>query len=617
MKFVCEKCKTKYSIADEKVRGKVLKIRCKNCANIIVVREAAQPAARKAAAAGGGGGGVVARAPKPSMRKSSLDDAFDGAFSAAPAPAPLPSPAASRKRKASRRLSPAPPPPEIEDDSTHLSAAPDLGFPGSSFEPEATRLAPPPQPDSEPEDEWFLAVDGNQYGPMTFAELCSRVKRGEARSESGEEAYCWRDGFDDWVEVTSVPELRPYAPPPPPPSARSRSGLFPVGPGGPGLPPPPGSNEPSQQAMLPPMPAVPSLPPGARPGSPHAGSPHAGGGPLDSRRPDSGLAPRQRLDSTGGGFGAPPITPSPAVAPAVPPPMSAAAPPPLAPAVAPPAPAPAATAAPEIAAAMESGLRVLPQSYSEAPVGPAAAVAMQPMAPASSKTPLSIKIAAVGGIVSTLTGLAILIYFLAFDRQGKPDTPKTGSSQVATKTVGEQPKQAKIAPKPDAAAVASAFPPMEVGRTTERGVHSTRTGVRRTRPKRKGKKLSAEEKRLLALYGNTGSGAALPSGLVKRRSHSSGRKLKASDVQAVHRRNARGLKVCYERAAKRDNTLKNVRVDVTLAIAGSGKVRRVSLTFSGGKSPDLKACLQRNLIRWVFHGASAQNIAFPLIFRGT
>ena len=48
MKFVCERCQTKYSIADEKVRQKVLKIRCKTCENVITIRDAvvvAEPAA--------------------------------------------------------------------------------------------------------------------------------------------------------------------------------------------------------------------------------------------------------------------------------------------------------------------------------------------------------------------------------------------------------------------------------------------------------------------------------------------------------------------------------------------------------------------------------------------
>ena len=50
MKIVCDACSAKYSIADEKVQGKVFKIRCKKCSNIIVVRgtggaeEAAAPA---------------------------------------------------------------------------------------------------------------------------------------------------------------------------------------------------------------------------------------------------------------------------------------------------------------------------------------------------------------------------------------------------------------------------------------------------------------------------------------------------------------------------------------------------------------------------------------------
>jgi len=38
MKIVCGACGAKYSIADEKVQGKVFKIRCKKCSNVIVVK---------------------------------------------------------------------------------------------------------------------------------------------------------------------------------------------------------------------------------------------------------------------------------------------------------------------------------------------------------------------------------------------------------------------------------------------------------------------------------------------------------------------------------------------------------------------------------------------------
>ena len=56
MKIVCDSCGTKYSIADEKVRGKVFKIRCKKCSHIIVVRggETGGPEATAAPAAEGG-----------------------------------------------------------------------------------------------------------------------------------------------------------------------------------------------------------------------------------------------------------------------------------------------------------------------------------------------------------------------------------------------------------------------------------------------------------------------------------------------------------------------------------------------------------------------------------
>lgn len=40
MKFDCDRCGTRYNIADEKVRRKVLKIRCRVCENIITVRGA-------------------------------------------------------------------------------------------------------------------------------------------------------------------------------------------------------------------------------------------------------------------------------------------------------------------------------------------------------------------------------------------------------------------------------------------------------------------------------------------------------------------------------------------------------------------------------------------------
>ncbi|MDP3219240.1 MAG: zinc-ribbon domain-containing protein, partial [Deltaproteobacteria bacterium] len=44
MNFVCDKCKQKYHVADEKIRGRaVTRFRCKKCENVIELRGDALP----------------------------------------------------------------------------------------------------------------------------------------------------------------------------------------------------------------------------------------------------------------------------------------------------------------------------------------------------------------------------------------------------------------------------------------------------------------------------------------------------------------------------------------------------------------------------------------------
>lgn len=54
MKIACESCGAKYSIADEKVAGKVFKIRCKRCSEVIVVKGDQQNAASAAQSSSAG-----------------------------------------------------------------------------------------------------------------------------------------------------------------------------------------------------------------------------------------------------------------------------------------------------------------------------------------------------------------------------------------------------------------------------------------------------------------------------------------------------------------------------------------------------------------------------------
>jgi predicted Zn finger-like uncharacterized protein len=107
MKIICDSCGTKYSISDDKVRGKVFKIRCKKCSHIIVVRGGENAAAEPAAAS-----------------------------------APV-------------------------------------------------------------ADGWHIVVDGEQVGPIAEADVRARIERGEIKGDT----YTWKEGFTDWVKLSSVPEF--------------------------------------------------------------------------------------------------------------------------------------------------------------------------------------------------------------------------------------------------------------------------------------------------------------------------------------------------------------------------------------------------------------------------
>jgi len=66
MKITCQSCQSRYNVADEKVQGKIVKIRCRKCGGTIVVN------GTEVAASGGSGGSSVAKASPP---KSSATDA--------------------------------------------------------------------------------------------------------------------------------------------------------------------------------------------------------------------------------------------------------------------------------------------------------------------------------------------------------------------------------------------------------------------------------------------------------------------------------------------------------------------------------------------------------------
>lgn len=174
MKFLCGSCRTKYQISGEKVRGKILTIRCKKCGAKILVRESL---GREAA-----GGTAVA----PVAEDEQIEE---------------------RTIAANAR----------SGGSATLSSAYDVVMGSTETEDMPTSIAPVPANLERAGAEWYVAIDGVQQGPFAFGELVRRVGTKEVQGRH----YVWHDGMDNWQRARDVSDLAPHFPqkkkPPPPP----------------------------------------------------------------------------------------------------------------------------------------------------------------------------------------------------------------------------------------------------------------------------------------------------------------------------------------------------------------------------------------------------------------
>src|SRR5712671_2527850 len=211
MQFICESCKAHLLVADDKIRGKRLIVRCKRC-------------------------GVQIRIVDPALASQSTAGPPTGPLRGASAPAPLsPSSQAGARppsgpirggsiarASAPRRET------DIEStramDSEVLEKAVRASKEGEPAP--GPRIAPPPPPPREPPPPrdpavWFAMIQGQQIGPMSRAELGTEASAGQV----GPRTYLWKEGMEAWIRAMDVPELVPLfaAPPTPPPPPREES----------------------------------------------------------------------------------------------------------------------------------------------------------------------------------------------------------------------------------------------------------------------------------------------------------------------------------------------------------------------------------------------------------
>jgi predicted Zn finger-like uncharacterized protein len=160
MKFLCGNCKAKYQIADEKISGRTLRMKCRRCQHDIIIRGQeegqAEGQARIAPAAAMGGAARSPQAPRPQAP-------------AKRAPAPASALGADFRRS--------------------------VGGP-------SPKRPPPPAPPA-PVELWHVAINDVPVGPIRREEVEKKIQTGAVNGES----LCWREGFDDWRPLKDVAEL--------------------------------------------------------------------------------------------------------------------------------------------------------------------------------------------------------------------------------------------------------------------------------------------------------------------------------------------------------------------------------------------------------------------------
>jgi predicted Zn finger-like uncharacterized protein len=566
MKFVCDRCQTKYSIADERVRGKVLKVKCKNCANVISVREARSPSSGASPTLSAG-----ASASRPRT----------GANAALSIPSETPGVDSERTQLA---VSPFPSEPD---------PFPDL----DPFAPPAPvakrRPTGPIAPAAPPDDgvQWYMALAGARTGPFMRSKLVDRL----LPLAKDADVHIWNERLDGWKPPADVAEvaadLSRRRAPPPLPGAPRRPTPPPIPPLG-GLTGPTLSGPPQgQTARKPTGPHAPPSPVGHGPGGAGSKLPPPGGvHPALAARGEHGdptslletPAPTphmlqhppgvQKTNGVGNGAGHAPPRPSSSdvmqmlnlpggvQVPGAPPKLMS------------------------ISSAL--GTQVAPAPRSRG----------------------SVLILAFLGVIA----LIVVVAVISLKKPPKQVPVVVKPPPPPAEVVAEKP----VAPEPPPPPVVEPPPAQPPGKAGKKGAKQPRVVAGKGQPAG------------TAPGPSTGAGATGPDGDAARFrddrklniSTGAERKLpppSQSDITRVISNNRTNIKVCYQRALTRDNTLTRGKLAVKLSIGISGRVKQMSLDGPAQFRILLEPCIKEVVSRWVFPQASEEyGTEFPLVFQG-
>lgn len=263
MRFVCDSCRAQYQIADEKVGAKGVKVRCKKCGYVILVKPGQEGPPVLMPVPVEGEGTNVGAGPDDAQETQVMQNPLAGP--AATLPISGEAPPDVTDPQATALLGGEPPAPSRKDrllgrlDDDEIGAAFDtaLGVGGATnpfnesdptqagiamgFEDDgrmstrvvdadvikrlaqaesapapATPVKVEPPPSVDPavalaKIDWFVAIGEEQTGPHSL----EKVKKFWEQGEIGPDSLCWRDGLEDWKPLSEVSELAAYLAPKP------------------------------------------------------------------------------------------------------------------------------------------------------------------------------------------------------------------------------------------------------------------------------------------------------------------------------------------------------------------------------------------------------------------
>jgi predicted Zn finger-like uncharacterized protein len=253
MKFLCPSCKAKYQIADEKVSGRSVRMKCRKCGFVIPISEV--PPAPPSIVPGVSGvtlpdvpkvppppvvtegpartprssASVEASSPapprveaKPAPRRPTLSDVKSAPVkppppSSSPRAAPAPSPSVAAVP--APRVPPAKPAPigpatglgsmdllaslsEEEEEQTRMVSGGALAAAFGQLVSEDAH-APASEGRGMTADEWFVGINDVPVGPIRLSEIRKRAMLGAITADS----LVWRDGLEAWRPLRAFPEL--------------------------------------------------------------------------------------------------------------------------------------------------------------------------------------------------------------------------------------------------------------------------------------------------------------------------------------------------------------------------------------------------------------------------